>query len=55
MNQGVSAKFAAEQAAGPVRRRDDGVHLVVPEAAAPLRARGPVVEREAPRNLAFPI
>ena len=39
-----------EQAAGPVRRRDDGVHLVVPEAAAPLRARGPVVEREAPRD-----
>ena len=37
-----------EQAAGPVRRRDDGVHLVVPEPAAPIRARGSVVEREAP-------
>ena len=35
-----------EQSAGPVGRRDDGVHLVVAEPAAPVRARGPVVERE---------
>ena len=39
-----------EQPAGPVRRRDDGVHLVVPEPAAPGRARGPVDEDEPARD-----
>ena len=39
-----------EQSAGPVRRRDDGVHLVVPEPAAVRGSGGPVVEDEPARD-----